>query len=415
MNEELYGTDPACQDGGETKIRFFRSAIDEDFNIVINKPIQYKIKPIRIENQNWSWTLSDISTLDDYTLKAFNGVTMTAVGHTSKKDDPPRLIIENLSLPANNDKFGDQEVRAIHIDSPEITKTNNDKIVRTFFVKNEMNPNTRPPFDPNNPNQLREPTEPNWFYYWKQTQPIQDLLTSSGQVTIFDVKNGKCDPITKSISSTLRYDNRLNYVPGKDIIKNDEFGGDPTYHTVLPSGTWGFHTGLVPETSLGGSHEGCPQELSDSWIITGYSPSIITVGPGAGMIKPGPGGQIQGISAFYETVAHEVNHALFDATHFGVGGIFEDIDNDGYDDNWERAFATNTTYSLYVNLGITFSVCPAPECSDEYQADYRSLGCLNIDNQTGIATINEANRATCNSGTLFEELFCARQSETTIE
>lgn len=386
-----------CEESGEPEIKYFRYKPERNYNVVINKSIAYRAKaPRGLENQNWSWSLTDISEAEEYELVTADDSPTQLVGFNSSGNGTPELLIKKNSLPIDNGKFGEQEIQAAHPTTQSITQVKNDNVVRSFFLKNEMN--------------FFEPSEPNWFYYWSKTQPIVDLLNSISELVIYDVANGVCTTKTILVTPTLVYDESFDYEPENllPIDLNDQNILATTNRIEPATGTWGGVVGPIPTKISASTYPACDHlGVGDKKLITGYSSIKISIGLGAGMSKPG---DLQGYSAFYETVAHEINHAIFDIENYGENGISEDTDNDGYDDNWERGFSQNPLYSTYVAQGISFSVCNTPECDDSYQPEYSRIGCFETQTD-GSITIRNSRRQYCNSGTLFEELFMNEMSE----
>jgi hypothetical protein len=249
----------------------------------------------------------------------------------------------------------------------------NDAKVQVFFQKDSTN----------NP----DGTVPNWFYYWRQIPEIQNLLNSVPGFLMYDRGNCRFDEVPTSVNLSLvysgdkfPYNEAGSYTMGANLFNVENKVKEDLYSISPPS--------CIAITD--------PQNLA---IVSYGNPQKIEIGEGCGYKKlkdvcNTAGGEIEGIHAFYSTVAHEVEHAritseVWNFTHLSIPDVkagymlIYDRDRDNYKDIWEELSPA----------GLEYKFNPDPDedgIKDRYHPDYLHCFC------TG----------TCSAGTQYEETRC---------
>lgn len=337
----------------------------ENRKVVVGRTIGYRARPG--SGTVWDWDLgsgSCTSFTDYWNLQS----------NSSFSDRDNDAIIPNSSLPASNDDFGDTNGLVKVSNGTEescVGRDGNTFEVEVFFEKDATT----------NPGG----SDPNWFFYWKQSQEVQNLLTIPG-IHLYDMSSCDFNSSPTSVTLDIVYDASLAYNPG----------GNTTYGYSL------FNTfNMDKEDPFIGPNnpKNCitindPSQL----VIVGYDDSAeINIGEGCGHRKlsqacnPSSPNH-EGIHTFYTTVIHEVEHALitcevWNFTHpsdpsikAGYNSLW-DSDNDGYKDIWEQYSSEAIQYGFTVGT------------DDSYDGNYANCFCA----------------GTCSVGTMFEETRCRMQ------
>jgi hypothetical protein len=350
---------------------------NKTWKAMVGERISYESKP-KIKNPdpnlNWNWEIGNGTCANFtpfWTVQALNGVF--------QRERTNGLRIN--SMPASNADFGDKNglvkvsnsINNIPNEESCEDKKGKEVKVKVFFEKDAMN----------NPNG----TVPNWFYYWSQISLIQNLLNSVPGFVMYDRPNCKFNQTPAPVSLSLEYagakypySQTSGYTLGTNLFAVDNMSKEDLFSVSPPS--------CIGITA--------PQNLA---IVSYGNSQKIEIGEGCGFQKlrdvcNQASGIIEGIHAFYSTVAHEVEHAriaseIWSFTHpndpnVEAGYLLSyDEDRDNYKDIWER-------YSID---GPTNGFNPDPltgGSDDKYDPNYLHCFCS----------------GTCSKGTQYEEERC---------
>jgi hypothetical protein len=350
---------------------------NKTWKAVVGIPVTYESKP-RIKNPDpnlkWNWEIGEGSCSNFtsfWTVASLNGDFERA----------RRRGLNITSMPTSNEDFGDKNglikvsnsINNIPNEESCVDKNGNEAKVKVFFEKDAMN----------NP----DGTVPNWFYYWSQISLIQDMLNSVSGFVMYDRPKCQFEQNTTPVRLNLEYaGSQFPYNPsGSDTLGTNLFNvanmaKEDLYSATPPS--------CIPITA--------PVDLA---IVSYGNAEKIQIGEGCGFQKLkdvcNPSGVvIEGIHAFYSTVAHEVEHAritseVWSFTHpnepnVEAGYLWSyDEDLDGYKDIWEELSADGMTYGFNSDPSTGGG-------ADKYDPNYLHCFCS----------------GTCSAGTQYEETRC---------
>lgn len=282
--------------------------------VVIDRDIEYKAKPNYGEG-DYSWELGDATYNAQGEVTNFNSF-WPLTPNPNQFEGITRIPI--ASHPTSNDDLGDSHgtIRLSHSTTNQTTYNPVNEKVEVFFNKDEIHPVSG---------------DPNWFHYWSQAPPIQDLLTIPG-IRLWDNSSHPCSfQNAQDVQLTLTY-GAMPFVPG----------GATTY------GSSNFNPNEFNNEDPFGAP--CNLNLNPPRVYAvGYQADAleIVIGEGCGFRKFDPTnpsanpstGNIEGIHVLYSTVAHEVEHTLITCQVWADGydsSLDEPLPNkDYYRDNWE--------------------------------------------------------------------------------
>ena len=225
--------------------------------------------------------------------------------------------IPNSKLPDKNDDLGNTHGTAMVIEDGQTPGAIvND--VQVFFRKDDLRPDAQ--------NLL----VPNWFYYWSQI-PNQQNNINSLKFYNFD--------------SNLWYSGDLLNI---DLIYTNEgkyFFDENKLYGEFESVTYGSinndNTKNISKQRLGGTTKGkgaLPWEDGFNYAGKGFlhAPTM-KISKACGYYDIGDPENVKGISAFAETFFHELEHWKIFYENWKDGYQSDlDLDNDGYNDEWEK-------------------------------------------------------------------------------
>ncbi|MEZ4960162.1 MAG: hypothetical protein R2830_10145 [Saprospiraceae bacterium] len=358
-------TDFPCPPEDNIKITKFKDV--KNWQVVVNRPFDYKATP-QSNTDNWTWTLGDLNANGDGVVTPPFWMFQNALNANKGSG-----IINNL--PPNNSDFGPThghiEAAANLNGVPKKDLSDHpDQTVKVFFKKDDLHPISG---------------TPNWFHYWREAQPIIDLLTIPG-IKLWDKDN-------------------CIFLDAIPVELNLIYGGMP--YNPVGNTTYGFSkfnpAGFLNVDPFGPP---CNDNSPPHLYSVGYKVESlnVTIGEGCGFRKNLPAnpsadvnGNIEGIFVLYSTIAHEVEHTIITCEVWANGydsALDEPLPNkDHYRDGWEEQ--TNLD-----NAG-TPGYCPFTiGVNDKY----------NVDNDP----VNLGNCALETAGTNYEEIRC-RNKENALD
>ena len=329
------------------------------WQVVVNRLFTYQAAP-KSNTDDWGWSLGDLNAAGDSVipfwmfqnpLDAYKGTGVI------------------INLPPNNSDFGPahgqiQATANLNGLPKKDLSDDPDETVKVFFVKDEVHPVSG---------------TPNWFHYWSESQPIQDLLTIPG-IRLWDMSTCMFQDI-EEVHLTLIY------------------GGMP----YDPEGsTYGSSNFSPRDFDKEDPYPDCDNNSPAHLYAVGYKANAtkILIGEGCGFRKSDPGnpsanpiGNIEGIHVLYSTVAHEVEHTEITCEVWsdGYDSAFDEPlpIRDDYRDNWE-------TQTNIDNAGIP-GYCPFTiGVDDGFNEDY-------VEANIGNCTLETA-------GTNYEEIRCRKKA-----
>ncbi len=284
--------------GAITIIDFEDSKAGLPLKIVVGR--QFKYEGQKTSSGQWTW---GIGTNVGSTLSNKWQATFTPK-NPGTKEYKGKGIIPATNLPFNNSDFG---LTRGKVKVSNAMSETGDADVKVFFIKNDTN-------------KVHSMTEPNWFYYWKKSPIIQNLLTIPG-FKLYDIENCQWNPSPDTVTLNLAYLPVPKFAPG---VANEY-------------GNCEFNAINMESRDLKTS---CGAPISETVIIA-YEPlkTKINIGDGCGYTKEMKDGTIiDGIHVMCSTVIHEVEHAIIECEVWQNGySNLLDSDGDGYNDDWERA------------------------------------------------------------------------------
>jgi hypothetical protein len=153
------------------KIKITKFKDTKNWQVVVNRPFNYRAVP-KSGTDSWTWSLGDLNGTGD-------GVVPFWVFQNTLNAYKGSGIITNL--PPNNSDFGpvhghvEATANLNGVPKKDLSDDPN-QTVKVFFNKDEVHPVSG---------------EPNWFRYWSESQPIQDLLTIPG-IKLWDMTTSPC-------------------------------------------------------------------------------------------------------------------------------------------------------------------------------------------------------------------------------
>ena len=406
LNSTRLTSDFACDDPCEiNQFQLFnkdkgKAAIHAK-KVVVGKRVRYGAKhiPANIVDIDFGDGTAPLNS-DKWQLGPDTPNTWPSPSGRNRKISGIASIPVNTSPTDNNDfglSYDNVRIFDINLNVNEVVCEEDEHFV--FFAKDDNN--------------IHDPTVPNWFYYWSQIPPIQDLLVIPNMTfwKPFDPLN-PTDP------------DACSWVAADPTDPNDTYTLSLVYR-----GDWGFTTDPLVPVQYGETNYSV-QSMEKDDIIQNFTASPTTpdprncgfpttnldvvaigyggndfhieIGQGCGFYKTlANNSEIDGIYCFYSTVVHEREHALIELELWGGGYLIGnginvdgsrtslDIDNDGYPDAWEL---TQNNFTVSANPNI------AP--FDEYGVntnDGTDLEYSNLDLQTN---------PLYSAGTVYEEVRC---------
>lgn len=371
------------------KISNSKPAPKLDWKVVVGREIEYHAKGLG-DAEDWLWQLGGgTCTSDDFSpfwniepLEADEGFN-----DKTKKNNFKAILngtLLNGELPASNSDFGSTHglvmVGAKPMSSDNRLESCNRKDgtearVQVFYEKDTR---TNP-----------DATVPNWFYYWQQNNFVQELLEIPG-IPHYDLE-------TCSHSEPVPIKLEIGYVGDAHPWIPDALN---TYGICLfsPSNM------ELEDPYLGPNHPNNCASIEDplNLVLVGYEGAArLNFGGGCGYqrgkdICDPNGGVLQGIHVFYNTVAHEAEHARIECevwqfehlAHPNIVSGYEsvwDMDKDGYKDIWEEHHPDAT--ELFETTSGTKK--------DKYDGQYAECFC----------------NGDCSAGTMYEETRCRNKEK----
>jgi hypothetical protein len=294
------------------KITITKFTSGKDFKVVIGNKINYKSKGDKTPPMLWKMGKFKNGIYSD--TFAFSTDTASIIPPLWK--DKGDVYIPKSQLPISNNDFGLSRGSLLvsTASSPSLT---DDEQVKVFFNKNDRNVHD---------------SVPNWFYYWKQTPIIQDLLTIPG-FTLFDSVTCTYKASPTPVTLSLKYINNSTY----SSTGSNEYG----YCKFNASNMEKFDPYPKCDKITDPS-----RTVLAKYTNTSNTSTTIFIGKVCGFDKTMRDGTLlKGIHVLYSTIIHEREHAIIecenwdkDSLAIGVGKGYSslwDQDNDGYKDVWE--------------------------------------------------------------------------------
>ena len=283
------------------------------------------------------------------------------------------LVVSFADMPREYDAYGPQDVQAAYTGgagSEVITAVKGGKDIRVFFDTHGSNPHS---------------ADPNWFFYWTQTQPVLNAIAALPQVTVIDVAGG-CVPVQQPLGVRLVYDPSFAYLPPMQGVR----GVEP----MAGTGRGGTMSGLARSAQARDvtANSSCAAAGITGVVVTSYDPVTISLGPGAVLHRS----KVSGYENFLRTVVHEIEHVRMQIESYAPSGTRQDTDGDGYDDSWE---ANPANYAQYLPSGVNFRVGR----DDSYSNQYARNGCV-ANSSAASPPVFGRGAANCSAGTLYEEM-----------
>ena len=187
--------------------------------------------------------------------------------------------------------------------------------VEVFFRKDDANPN--------------DPNVPNWFYYWSKIPTENQNIVNIKFV----------DPETKvwatgtPVNITFEYINTGKYAFDKNKVYSPD---DRVTYGTLVAGKEYIIKELIGNSSKG--KRALPYLDGNNYGGKGFSQNpIIKIGHGCGFKDIG-NDEVTGIGVFSTNFYHELEHWKIFYENWKDGYQTDlDLDNDGYNDEWEKA------------------------------------------------------------------------------
>lgn len=342
------------------------------YQVVVGRDIDYEGMPRSAVNWNWSFNSDRQWTGFSAKSKKYVSDPTTDLG-TQK--------IPKTDLPDNNDAFGEAngvvrvtaetkkgEAFPIYL-SNEVTETNlTPWSAKVFFLKDDESDGV-----------------PNWFEYWKQANPIVNVIRIPG-IKFYNVETCSFNTAPTPISMILEYDLGSSYNPG--IGAENNYGSNRLNFMSIGKADPSDNCGLDSPANVAVGYNGA----------SGAS-NVIRIAEGCGFFKTrestntAPSAQLEGIHVFYSTVAHEVEHAKIFCEVWADGYYpLLDKDNDGYRDKWEETprVADGTTYMFDPENGSDryASYTGNPQDSPSTGTRYEEARCLAVEASLNLGAID---------------------------
>lgn len=285
----------------------------KDLKVVIGNKINYKSKGDKTLPIHWKMGKYKDGVYSD-TLIFSTDTALTIPPIWKEKGD---VYISKSQLPTSNDDFGLTRGN-VYVQTGATPIIKDDEQVKVFFNKNDRC--------------IHDPLVPNWFYYWKQSPIIQNLLSIPG-FTLYDETTCSFKSNPTPITLNLQFIIGSVYNPtGSNEYGFCKFGsGNMAKYEPYPK------CDKVTDP---------PRTVLSNYTNSSNTSTSIFIGEGCGFEKTMKDGTIlQGIHVLYSTIIHEREHAIIecenwekDSLAIDVGKGYSslwDLDRDGYKDVWE--------------------------------------------------------------------------------